>query len=274
MADLLWASYNYWCVPDYDGQDRCSDSNGFWTVSGIHSRSPENFHELVINGSADSFLAEKYPDLAVSYEKHATRDDVFFHPHPLFSSQLRRKASKAPSGVSPAFCSRLSSYYKWYITSIWSSLNITSQETLVISSELMETVDGLERLWAQLVSKLGTSIGPYDGTTDGRTNYAMMMKRKFHKFARHRVNSNSAQLSASELRSILRPKALKEVGRNNSRGTAGRLHAEALSGHGVYDISGRQPMLAETRAIIDHCWHEECLWLSKVTGYHYRSCST
>jgi len=44
-TDMLWAAYNFWCKPEYDGST-CSTAN-YWTDPALHTRSPEVFHELV-----------------------------------------------------------------------------------------------------------------------------------------------------------------------------------------------------------------------------------
>ena len=44
-TDMLWAAYNFWCKPEYDGST-CSTAT-YWTDPALHKRSPEVFHELV-----------------------------------------------------------------------------------------------------------------------------------------------------------------------------------------------------------------------------------
>ena len=47
FSSWLWSGYNFWCAPGYD--DGCSATNGFWVNASLHSRSPELFHDIVIN---------------------------------------------------------------------------------------------------------------------------------------------------------------------------------------------------------------------------------
>jgi hypothetical protein len=45
-ADMLWSSYNFWCKVPYDASSGCGFEK--WTVKGIHHRSPDTFHDLII----------------------------------------------------------------------------------------------------------------------------------------------------------------------------------------------------------------------------------
>ena len=42
---------------------------------------------------------------------------------------------------------------------------------------------------------------------------------------------------------------------------------------GVYLVSGFQPQLNSTRAILNTCWAQDCALASIITGYRYRACS-
>jgi hypothetical protein len=41
---------------------------------------------------------------------------------------------------------------------------------------------------------------------------------------------------------------------------------------GVFKISGYQPMLAETRALLDRGWQGDCVVVSKLSGHVYDVC--
>lgn len=45
FADWLWSSYNYWCVEHVDAG---CDPLTHWVSGGVHHRSPEHFHRLVM----------------------------------------------------------------------------------------------------------------------------------------------------------------------------------------------------------------------------------
>jgi hypothetical protein len=50
-ADMLWSSYNFWCQATYD-KAGCSYEK--WTVKGMHERSPELFHDLIVADKANN----------------------------------------------------------------------------------------------------------------------------------------------------------------------------------------------------------------------------
>ena len=41
---------------------------------------------------------------------------------------------------------------------------------------------------------------------------------------------------------------------------------------GLFKISHYQPLLPETRAILDRCWMDDCVWVSRITGHVYDVC--
>lgn len=58
FSDMLWATYNFWCSPSYDGPEHCTDAR--WANRDHHYRSPEMFHEMVI-AQAQGKLQYGYP---------------------------------------------------------------------------------------------------------------------------------------------------------------------------------------------------------------------
>jgi hypothetical protein len=46
-ADMLWSSYNFWCDSKFDKDyQHCGFEK--WVIPGVHHRSPENFHDLMM----------------------------------------------------------------------------------------------------------------------------------------------------------------------------------------------------------------------------------
>ena len=48
LSDLMWATYNFWCSPKYDGVEHCVDQKGRWADAQYHYRSPTLFHDLLV----------------------------------------------------------------------------------------------------------------------------------------------------------------------------------------------------------------------------------
>jgi hypothetical protein len=42
---------------------------------------------------------------------------------------------------------------------------------------------------------------------------------------------------------------------------------------GVYPNSGFQPLLPETREVLNQCWYDDCMHVSKLSGYQFGACS-
>lgn len=66
---------------------------------------------------------------------------------------------------------------------------------------------------------------------------------------------------------------LDEV-RINSQEDKGASHAVSMAQYqpGLYRISGYQPMLRETRELLNRCWREDCLRLAALSPYRYDAC--
>jgi hypothetical protein len=62
--------------------------------------------------------------------------------------------------------------------------------------------------------------------------------------------------------------------RINSQENKGTTHSVAIERyrHGLYNISGYRPMLPATREFVNACWREDCLAISRHTGYNYSAC--
>ena len=62
--------------------------------------------------------------------------------------------------------------------------------------------------------------------------------------------------------------------RVNSQDHKGGSEAVTVSVYrrGVYAVSGYQPMLDDTRRLLEKCWRRDCAFVSQVTGYLYPAC--
>lgn len=50
-ADLVWSSYNFWCQRDYDGPEHCDNTR--WVKLGVHNRSADSLHEMIVKDKAN-----------------------------------------------------------------------------------------------------------------------------------------------------------------------------------------------------------------------------
>ena len=62
-AERSWATYNYWC--DYDTEPHCPP--GAHRKEGVHHRSPEEFHNLVLNNEPKKMLIANHAELSKMY---------------------------------------------------------------------------------------------------------------------------------------------------------------------------------------------------------------
>ena len=62
-ADRSWATYNYWC--DWNSEPDCKF--GGLVKPGIHNRSPENFHDLIMNNEPKKLLIPNEGELSNLY---------------------------------------------------------------------------------------------------------------------------------------------------------------------------------------------------------------
>jgi hypothetical protein len=68
-ADWLWSAYNFWHFAGFDDRDPTKND---WTTEGLHYRSPELFHELLLAGdrfpAMKNFLTELVRTLRMNHD--------------------------------------------------------------------------------------------------------------------------------------------------------------------------------------------------------------
>ncbi len=112
--------------------------------------------------------------------------------------------------------------------------HVAPEDTMIVASEALE--DNPLEVWKLLDARLG--FATYNQTS---------MAQRIAAFAAHRVNMNDN-------------KGMAEVESPQYRS-------------GVYAISHYQPLDDRSRATLDKCWRDDCLFASLMTSYNYSSCA-
>ena len=115
-ADWIWSAYNYWC--DAGVEDRCDTAAGSWAETGVHHRTPELFHDIVMNSVNKNFTQDQY-----------------------VSKYIRNPCDKAKT------------MYNSYLNYLWS--RVSPELTMVIASEDFEV--NVEQVWLRIVKTIGLS---------------------------------------------------------------------------------------------------------------------
>ncbi len=190
-TDMLWSSYNFWCKREYDGTN-CDYSK--WAMPGLHTRSPELFHDLV--------QADKNHTVGVI--------QPFWYP------------MEKP-------CINAGGYYNEYISMHLYSRKLNNYTIIVASEEL----DMFPLRVAQRVA--------------------------------HTINYNIEGIDLSTFNKV-------RVNTQDNKGTHSLISTDKYL-PGRYNISHYQPLLPESRTMINKCWYEDCIAISKIPPYYkYTAC--
>ena len=119
-ADWVWSAYNYWCDVNVD---KDCDIRNLWVLPGVHHRSVDRFHDMVV-GSMEQNLT------IIANTPQYVRDP----------------------------CEKAYNFFQGYVNTLWR--HVDKDATAIVSSEDLETDP--EKVWIYLVKRIGlvTSLHP------------------------------------------------------------------------------------------------------------------
>lgn len=127
FADWSWSVYNYWCDPKVEWL--CESHK--WASTGVHKRSTDLFHQILMMSVNQTFEKEYLSHLQVSNEK-------------------MEKTYPIPGRIKN-LCTLGYNMYENYITKLWEFVG--RDAVLVVSSE--ELGSNAKRIWDRIVSAVG-----------------------------------------------------------------------------------------------------------------------
>ena len=238
-ADLVWSSYNFWCKREYDGVEGCDNP---WFAHKPFNRSADLLHGMVLHDQAGML----------------TKHDAPFH------GDLVR-----PCVNGGGFVKEHVEYRLWTDRPGQFITRATDPEhTLLMASEELEAAPLLT--WSKVARHFGMTVHQESGDT--LLPAAVL------------ADKAAAETAAAAAAAAPAPAAVynynfhlgnfRDIRQNTQEKKGADLNIPVAAYRpGVFSISDYEPLREDTRALLDRCWLDDCVWVSQMTGYTYPVCA-